>query len=192
MKIYFVTTNKGKVIHAKKALKPFGFEVKQVEIELVESRSEDPKMIALEKAKQAYYILKKPVIVEDSGFFIHALNGFPMTHIKFSLKTLGVENILKMMKGVKDRRAEWRMTLAFVDGKESFKTFQFIEKGILAKSLRPVKRKMMSDYWRVYIPTMIKNDCALCEMEDEDLEKWQNYFEQDNQFQKFGKWFTKL
>lgn len=189
MEVLFVTSNAGKVENARAALKKYGVSVRQKDIDLIESRSEDPKEIALEKAKQAFRLLKKPVIVEDSGFFIRALGGFPMTHIKFSLKTIGIQKILKAMKGEKDRHAEWRMTVAYVSGRDMYKTFTFIEKGILAKELRPVKRRMMSDYWRIYIPKMIKNTTlALSEMSDDDLARWQRYYANNNQFQKFGRW----
>ena len=192
MKVYFATSNKGKVQNAQDSLVAFGIEVEQIEMDLIESRAEDPAEIALEKAKQAYKELKRPVIVEDSGFFIEALDGFPMTHIKFSLKTLGITNILKLLKGVTNRRAEWRMTLAYVSGKETFKTFTFVEKGELATSLRPVKRSMMSDYWRLYIPKMLAtNTLALSEMTEEGLESWQKYYTKNNQFMLFGKWFKK-
>jgi XTP/dITP diphosphohydrolase len=192
MNVFFVTTNKGKVKSAKAALKKYGIVVKQIEIELVESRSEDPRQIALEKAKQAYDQLGKPVIVEDSGFFINALGGFPMTHIKFSLHTLGIKNILKMLRGLKNRRAEWRMSVAYVSGRGQYKTFTFIEKGEIAKTQRPIKRKMMSDYWRIYIPKMIStNKLALCEMRDKDLEEWRQYHKNHNQFEVFGRWYSK-
>ena len=186
--VYFVTTNEGKVRNAQAALKLIGIRVKQVAIELIESRAEDPADIALEKARQAYRKLKRPVIVEDSGFFIKALGGFPMTHIKFSLKTLGLKNILHALKGAKSRKAEWRMTLAYVWGPGKYHRFTFIEKGEIAKSPRPIKREMMSDYWRVYIPKMIPNRKALCEMTDKDLRAWQDYYAKNNQFMMFGRW----
>ncbi|MDF1497511.1 MAG: non-canonical purine NTP pyrophosphatase [Patescibacteria group bacterium] len=189
MLVYFVTSNKGKVRNAKIALKQFGISVKQINLDLVESRSEDPAEIALEKAKQAYAILNKPVIVEDSGFFIDVLGGFPMTHIKFSLKTLGVKNVLRMLKGVKNRKAEWRMTLAYVYGKGKYKTFTLIEKGKIANSLRPIKREMMSDYWRLYIPLKNIANKTLSEMSDLEMDEWQEYYKKNNQFMKFGDWF---
>jgi len=190
MEVIFVTSNNGKVRNAAAALKPFGIRVRQVSVDLIESRAEDPAEIAMEKAKQAFKLLRKPVIVEDSGFFIESLGGFPMTHIKYSLKTLGTKNILKMLKGIRNRKAEWRMTLAFVYGNGRTKSFTFVEKGVIAKSLRPVKRPMMSDYWRLYVPTMIPgNTKALCEMTDDDLKKWESYFAANNQFMMFGRWY---
>ena len=192
MTIYFATSNEGKVRNAQAALKKFGITVKQIQMDLVESRAEDPAEIAREKAEQAFRELKKPVMVEDSGFFIDALDGFPMTHIKFSLKTLGIQNILKMLRGVTNRRAEWRMTVAYAYGPKKSKSFTFIEKGELAKSPRPIKRIMMSDYWRIYIPKMISsNHLALCEMTDDTLIAWQKYFANHSQFMMLGRWLSR-
>jgi len=192
MIVHFVTSNKGKVRNARRALRDYGIQVKQIEMELAESRSEDPKDIALEKAEQAYKALGEPVIVEDSGFFIRALNGFPMTHIKFSLKTLGIENIMKMLESVKDRRAEWRMTAAYVYGPGKHRVFTFIEKGIIAEKPRPIKRKMMSELWRIYVPTVLKNNkLALSEMTSAQEEAWTDYYSKNNQFRMFGEWFSR-
>lgn len=190
--IFFVTSNVGKVANAQAALKPFGIAVKQLKVDLVESRSEDPDEIALEKAKQAYRKFKKPCMVEDSGFFIEALGGFPMTHIKFSLKTLGINGILAAMRGAKSRRCEWRMTVAYVYGPDKHKSFSFIEKGVIADKPRPVKREMMSDYWRLYVPKMLdqKNTKALSEMTDQQMEEWMNYFSAHNQFLQLGEWLS--
>lgn len=188
--IYFATSNAGKVANAQKALRPFGISIKQLNVDLIESRSENPSEIALEKAIQAFTRFKKPLIVEDSGFFIRALNDFPMTHIKYSLKTIGVDGVLKLMKGKKDRHAEWRMSLAYVWGPRKQKVFTFVEKGEISKNLRPIKRQMMSDYWRIYIPKQLKaNKKALCEMEADDLLRWQEYYATHNQFCMFGEWF---
>jgi len=190
--IYFATSNAAKVANANAALKPFGFTVKQAKIELAESRAEDPAEIALEKAKQAYKAFKKPLLVEDSGFFIHALGGFPMTHIKFSLKTLGIDGVLKAMRGAKDRSCEWRLSLAYVYAPGKTKSFTFVEKGVIAPSPRPVVRETMSDYWRLYIPTMLnpKNTKALSDMTDAEMAEWGEYFNEHSHFRQLGKWLA--
>ncbi len=191
--IYFATSNVGKVANARAALKPFGIAVKQLAVDLIESRAEDPAEIALEKARQAYKKFRKPVIVEDSGFFIDALGGFPMTHIKFSLKTLGIEGILRAMRGARNRKCEWRMTLAYVYGPGRHETFTFVEKGVIAEKPRPVKRPMMSEYWRLYVPKMLdaKNTKALSDMSEEEMGKWNAYFAANNQFMQLGEWLEK-
>ncbi|MBI5793494.1 hypothetical protein HZA87_00175 [Candidatus Uhrbacteria bacterium] len=191
--IYFATSNATKVAHAALALKPFGINVKQATIDLAESRSEDPAEIALEKATQAYKKFRKPLLVEDSGFFIEALGGFPMTHIKFSLKTLGIDGILKAMGRAKNRNCEWRMALAYVYGKGKHKTFTFIEKGVIADKPRRVLRPMMSDYWRLYVPKLLnaKNTKALSDMSEKDMEDWMAYFSKNNHFLQLGRWLVK-
>ncbi|TAK95271.1 non-canonical purine NTP pyrophosphatase [Patescibacteria group bacterium] len=191
MKIFFATSNKAKVEWAQAALKKYGLEVVQLEMELVESRHEDPAEIALEKAQQAYALIKKPLMVEDGGFFIEALNGFPMTHVKFSLKTVGMSGIMKLLKGEKNRKAEWRMTVALVLSNKKHRTFTFVDRGEIAKRVRPVKRKCMSDYWRIYIPKMIPNDLALSEISGEDIRRWDRYYNSHNQYQKMGQWLSK-
>lgn len=192
MTLYFATSNKHKVDFARKALKPFGFKVEQIQVELSESRAEDPGAIVLEKAEQAYRLLKKPVLVDDGGFFIRALNGFPKTQVKYSLNTLGIANIMKMLEGIKNRHAEWRMSVGYVYGPKKHKVFTFVEKGRIADEIRPVKRTCMSDYWRIYVPTMLKgNDKTLSEMTNADMDAWTGYFNSHNHWQRLGVWLSK-
>ncbi len=55
----------------------------------------------------------KPVFVEDSGLFVHQLNGFPGPYSSFVFETLGVEGILKLLEDAKTRKAEFRSSVAF-------------------------------------------------------------------------------
>ncbi|MCR4311492.1 MAG: hypothetical protein NUV54_02945 [Candidatus Taylorbacteria bacterium] len=191
MKVLFATSNKKKVENAKRSMSKHGIEVEQVEVELTESRSFDPEVIAVEKADQAFELLQKPVMVEDSGFFVNAIGEFPKTHVKFSLETLGINNILKTLEGVKDRQAEWRMCVAYASGLHEHKLFTFIEPGEIAEAPREVKRDIMSDYWRIYIPkTDSGNKLALSEMAEEDLAKWRKFNTERNQFDMLGRWLT--
>lgn len=115
--ILFVTGNLVKVKHARVALRPFGLRVVQKQVQgFIEPRAEDPEGVSAEKALQAYQILQRPLMVEDSGLYIRGLQGFPKTYVHFSLETLGVRKILKMMEGEADRYAEFRQSLAYIDG----------------------------------------------------------------------------
>ena len=64
--------------------------------------------------------------------------------------------------------------------------------GVIAEKPRPIKRTMMSDYWRLYVPKMLdaKNKKALSEMTDQQMEEWLNYFSAHNQFLQLGQWLT--
>lgn len=126
--IIFVTGNQVKIRHAQEALNQHELKVVQQKLELIEPREPDPAKVVVEKARQAFEQLKSPLMVEDSGIFIRALNGFPMGMVHFVLDTIGVENIIKMMEGVKDRHIEFRQSLAYIEpGMKVPKVFSYVD-----------------------------------------------------------------
>jgi len=129
-KIYFITGNQTKVLHAKVALEGLGVEVVSKKLDIIEPREEEPENIVIEKALQAFEVLKLPLMVEDSGIFIEALNGFPKTYVNFVMNTLGVENILKLLKGVNNRKVEFHQSLAYIEpGMDTPKVFSYVDGG---------------------------------------------------------------
>lgn len=113
--VYFITGNKAKVIYAQKILADFNIQVNQKKLELIESRDENPEDVVTDKALQSIRIFQQPLIVEDCGLFINALNGFPKTYTNFCVNTLGLSGFLKLMENNKDRSAEFRSALAYID-----------------------------------------------------------------------------
>lgn len=129
-KIIFVTSNEMKVRHANTALERFGYTFVSQKLDIIEPREEDPEKVVIEKAIQAIKRLNKPLVVEDSGIFIEALNGFPKAFIRFVESTIGVKSILKMMEGVKNRKAEFRQSLAYIEpGMKEPKVFSYVDGG---------------------------------------------------------------
>lgn len=114
--IIFVTHNKGKAKSAEKYFK--NLKISTFEYELDEPRSDDIKVIATAKVKQAYEIVKKPCMAMDTDFRIDELNGFPRAFVNFSLETLGIEGILKLMEDKKNRKCAFNECLAYYDGNE--------------------------------------------------------------------------
>ena len=45
--------------------------------------------VALGKARQAWRVLRRALIVQDSGFQLHTLQNFPGPYTKYVVKTLG-------------------------------------------------------------------------------------------------------
>lgn len=128
--ITFVTGNKTKILHAQEALKDLGIEVTNIKLSMIEPREENPDKVAIEKAFQALKQVDEPLIVEDSGIFIKALNGFPMTFIHFAEDTIGVAGVLKLMEGISDRSVEFRQSLAYIEpGMDSPQVFSYIDGG---------------------------------------------------------------
>ncbi|PKL57901.1 MAG: non-canonical purine NTP pyrophosphatase, partial [Methanomicrobiales archaeon HGW-Methanomicrobiales-5] len=54
-------------------------------------------------------------IVDDTGFSIDTLNGFPGPYAAYVLHTLGNTGILKLMEGVKNRNAHFTTAIAYAD-----------------------------------------------------------------------------
>lgn len=128
MKINFITTNKHKVEEAKRILRNFGIEVKHINIRYPEIQG---KLVDVAKygAKHAAGRLGKPVIVEDAGIFIKALNWFPGTYSSYVQKTISNRGILKLMDNVKDRYAEFRSVVGFCKPEDKPKSFSGIVRG---------------------------------------------------------------
>ena len=114
--IIFVTHNKGKAKSAEKYFK--NLKISTFEYELDEPRSDDIKVIATAKVKQAYEIVKKPCMAMDTDFRIDELNGFPRAFVNFSLETLGIEGFLKLMEDKENRKCAFNECLAYYDGNE--------------------------------------------------------------------------
>lgn len=126
--ITFVTGNKTKILHANEAIQKFGYVTVGKRLDIIEPREENPEKVVIEKAIQAFQILKKPLMVEDSGIFIRALNGFPKTFVHFVEDSIGIINIIKMMEGVTDRYVEFRQSLAYIEqGMKEPKVFSYID-----------------------------------------------------------------
>lgn len=84
-------------------------------LDIPELRSDDIVEIARQKAKYAYDQIHTPLIVDDTGFSIDILNGFPGPYAAYVLHTIGNKGILKLMKDEKERNAHFTTVIAFAD-----------------------------------------------------------------------------
>jgi XTP/dITP diphosphohydrolase len=116
VKLTVVTTNPNKVREVREF---FGgaIEVDHVPLDCPEYHNTDVGEIAQEKAKFAYEKLRRPLIVDDTGFYINALNGFPGPYAAYVQRTIGNDGIITLMVGVSDRRAFFETAIAFANKK---------------------------------------------------------------------------
>jgi XTP/dITP diphosphohydrolase len=112
-----------------------GLEVDHISLELPEHRSDDVGEIARGKAEFAYRILKTPLIVDDTGFFIAALHGFPGPYAAYVLKAIGNNGILKLMDGLTDRSAQFTTAIAYADERD-VRVFTGTIEGIITNKAR--------------------------------------------------------
>ena len=132
--IYFATTNQRKINEAKKAAKLFpDIDIKPVDIETTEIQSDNARKVAIEKAKQAYSQIYKPVVVTDTFWSIPALNGFPGAYMKQVSDQFTAEDWIDLMKRHKDKTIIFTENIAFTDGRVS----HFVSKPFEGKIVSP-------------------------------------------------------
>lgn len=114
-KIIFVTHQKGKVDEAQKILGK-SFLLKQIDLDLEEIQAIESREIVRHKIKEAFRMIKKPVVVEDTSLYFAAWKGLPGALIRWFLKTVGCDGICQMMSGEKNREALAESVLVYGDG----------------------------------------------------------------------------
>ena len=119
MNLKVVTGNPNK---AKEVAAYFGdlVRVEHVKLDLPEYRGDDVGEIARGKAKAAFEAVGGSLIVDDTGFYIRALKGFPGAYAAFVLDTIGMDGVLKLMEGQTDRGAYFETAVAYADDEGIF------------------------------------------------------------------------
>lgn len=189
MKVIFATSNRAKFEQAIQMAEGRKVEFVFKTIDFEELRDIDVESIVKSKALQAWNKFKKPVIVNDSGIFIDALNGFPGTQVNFALKTLGINNILRLLEGESDRKVTFKIAIAFADNGK-VKMFYDEYPGVLTTEPRgDNNRGGWSDFLKLYIPEGYTKTTA--ELNDEEWKNYQQDFKKNDPLYKFLKWIDK-
>ena len=116
--IYFATSNSQKFTSLKSLLVPLGIDLRQLEYDFDEGRDLDIRKITEAKLIQAKRAFPgKRLVVDDRGFFIPALGGFPGPFVKLLLDSFSYKGLIKLMAGETDRRAVFSFGLGYFDGK---------------------------------------------------------------------------
>lgn len=145
--ILFASSNKNKFNEVKKILANYDINVGFFKSSLKEIQSESLKQIATLKVNDAYRQCLKPVIVEDAGLFIEALNGFPGPFSSYVFNTIGNSGILRLVR--KNRKAQFQSVVAYCDDKFGVVLFDSKVYGKISKQTR-------GDGWG-YDPIFIPN-----------------------------------
>lgn len=112
-KFTYVTGNKNKLEHF---LRYADFPIEHIDLDLTEIQSLDVNQIIEHKAKEAYRIVKKPVLVEDVSLTCKAMGKLPGPLVKWFLDSVGAEGICRLLDTYKDRSAIASVTFALYDG----------------------------------------------------------------------------
>ena len=110
--LWFVTQNVHKYQEARRTLDPFGIRIRKLSFPKTEVQSTDLGDIAKFAAKEAAEKYNRTVLVEDSGLFVRALNGFPGPYSSYVHATIGVEGLVRLMNQKMLREAYFQASLA--------------------------------------------------------------------------------
>ncbi len=115
MRLLFVTTNREKLKEARLALAPYGHQVDSIDYNFIEPTNGAVEMVAKEKLSQLEQAISadSPVIVDDSGLYFAAYEGFPGILTKRIFQQIGYKGIRKLLAD-EDRRAYFHGVIAFM------------------------------------------------------------------------------
>ncbi len=178
-RITLITGNKNKEKEIRAILEKFEIDVEIIDINLPEIQSESLEEIALDYARKAYGIIKKPLICEDAGLFIDILNGFPGPYSSFVFKSIGNEGILKLMEGKKERKATFVSVIAYKDPEK-----EMIFKGEVIGSIVNEKRGLGWGFDPIFMP--VGSTKTFGEM---DIEEKNNFSHRGKATFKFAEWY---
>ncbi len=134
MEITFLTGNLKKLEEIRTILGK-DFDVKNIELDIKEIQDIDGLQVAVKKAKDAFRLVQKPIIVEDTSLYIKAWHNLPGAFNKWFMKTVGNEGMLKMLESYEDRSAVAQTVIAYNDGK-GVRTFEGMVKGKISKEIK--------------------------------------------------------
>ena len=121
--VWFATSNEHKFEEARFALGDFGITLRRLPAKGTELQDDDVAEIARRSALETFSRAKKPLFVEDTGLFVPALNGFPGPYASYVNRTIGPESLVTLMKGVKNRSAEFVSAVAYCCGPSGARVF---------------------------------------------------------------------
>lgn len=190
--IHFITSNQGKIKSLENTLKLQNIDVTVLakNLDIMEPQFDSVQEVSKFKAETAFKIIKAPVLVEDGGFSVFSLNGFPGVYTKYVLKTLGADGILRLMQGNNDRRAKFISVATYVN--EEGKVFQFEREGgefeISENKMDKQSPFAWSELWKIiYLQEYGKN---LCELSEQEVSEYYGSIGANGSIQKFVKWYA--
>ncbi|MGD6809521.1 MAG: XTP/dITP diphosphatase [Candidatus Bathyarchaeia archaeon] len=134
--VFFVTGNFHKFNEVRSILSSLGITVGMLKMKGNEIQSDNIKEIAENCATKAFNRCHLPLIVEDAGLFVDALEGFPGPYSAYVYKTIQNKGILKLMKNIKNRKATFCSAIVYCSRETGPLLFEGEAKGEITSSER--------------------------------------------------------
>jgi len=178
----FVSGNAGKVNELRLLLPQF--EISSVNLDFPEIKSLHQQETVVRKALDAFALIKKPLVVEDTGLYLKAFQNFPGTYSKFAVQTIGIDGLLKLLEG-KERGAHFLSMVAFISENNYPQIFEGWCDGKITEAIRPPVEEDLP-YDVVFSPE--GEERTFSQMTKEEKAKFSH---RAKAFQKFAEWFGK-
>jgi XTP/dITP diphosphohydrolase len=183
--VFFVSGNVNKFKEAKSLLSPSGIAVGMLHMKGAEIQSDSLKEIAEASALEAYNRIHLPVIVEDAGLFVEALSGFPGPYAAYVYKTIHNDGVLKLMEGVKNRRAKFQSAIAYCNStSRKLKIFEGESDGKITLSERREQGKSGFGFDPIFQPDGSEKSFAEMTIEEKN-----NFSHRSKAVRKFAEWY---
>jgi XTP/dITP diphosphohydrolase len=111
--VFFATNNIHKFNEAREVLSENKISVGMLRIKSLEIQSDSLEEIAQASVTEAFEKYRLPILVEDAGLFVDALNGFPGPYAAHAYHTIGNKGLLKLMENVDNRTATFKSVIAY-------------------------------------------------------------------------------
>ncbi|HBY05968.1 MAG: hypothetical protein UV38_C0002G0280 [candidate division TM6 bacterium GW2011_GWE2_42_60] len=166
--IYFSTGNAGKFEDVRGFMQHYAkhVELKQFSADIPEIQSYDQRAVALAKARSAWDLLQKPVLVDDAGIYFERYDRFPGVLTKYVFKGLGSAGIKRLFEP--GDRAYFLLYFVFCYGPDKYEIFESKRQGILVDqdTFLPVPSL---PYDQFFVPTGSSMTYAEMRVKDADL-----------------------
>jgi len=186
--VFFATGNIHKFNEARNILIKRDIAVGMLRLKDIEIQSDSLIEIALASVVDVFKQCNLPVIVEDAGLFINALKGFPGPYAAYAYKTLGNKGLLKLLKGLKNRKAVFRSALAYCDSETNVPVvFKGEATGKITNGERFGNGKSGFGFDPIFQPNGSANTFA-----EMILEEKNSFSHRAKAIYKFSEWYKKL
>jgi len=186
--VFFATGNIHKFDEVRSILTGLDIAVGMLRVKDVEIQSDSLVEIAKSSAQEAFKRCHMPIIVEDAGLFIDALNGFPGPYAAYAYQTIGNKGLLKLLEKVENRKAVFRSAIAYCDSEaEAPVVFEGASEGEITVDERSGSGKSGFGFDPIFQPSGSAETFA-----EMSLEEKNGFSHRAKAVRKFAEWYKKL
>ncbi len=184
--IFLATSNVSKFNEARQILADYGIAVGMLKVKTLEVQSEDLAEIAKSGVQEAFENCNLPIIVEDAGLFIDALNGFPGPYTAYVHEKIGNQGVLRLMQEERNRKATFQSAIAYYYS--DLRSSLCFEGKVLGEITREERRKSNSGFGFDPIFCPSGSQKAFAQMTINEKNK---YSHRARALEAFAQWFRK-